>query len=56
MQGAEKNFAAPHRIDMLARNFLRNAAGRMKSGLLEVPFKSKTHRALAYTKILPRVA
>jgi hypothetical protein len=31
-----KNFAAPHMIDMLARNFFRNAAVGMKSGFLEV--------------------
>ena len=37
MQGAEKNFAAPHMIYMLARNFFRNAAVWMKSGFLEVP-------------------
>ncbi len=37
MQGAEKNFAAPHMIDMLARIFFRNAAIGMKSGFLEVP-------------------
>jgi hypothetical protein len=37
MQGAEKNFAAPHMDDMSARNFLRNAAVGMKSGFLEVP-------------------
>jgi hypothetical protein len=38
MQGAEKNFAAPHMIDMSARNFFRNAAVGMKCGFLEVPF------------------
>ncbi len=33
---ARENFAAPHMIDMLARNFFRNAAVGMKSGFLEV--------------------
>jgi hypothetical protein len=29
----------PHMIDMLARNFSRNAAVGMKYGFLEVPFR-----------------
>ncbi len=52
MQGAEKffssgqpkgyptlklRFAALHMINMLARNFFRNAAVGMESGFLEVP-------------------
>jgi hypothetical protein len=37
MQGAGKNFAAPHMIYIQARNFFCNAAVGMKCGFLEVP-------------------
>jgi hypothetical protein len=37
MQGAKKISAAPHMLDMQARNFLRNAAVGMKCEFLEVP-------------------
>ncbi len=40
MQGAEKNFAAQHMVDMTVRNFFRNAAVGMKCGFLEVPLKT----------------
>jgi hypothetical protein len=37
-----KNFAAPHMVDMSARNFLRNAAVGMKSGFLDVPYNKSS--------------
>ncbi len=45
MQGAGKNFAAPHMRYMLARNFFRNAAVGMKSGFLEAPSRRIREKA-----------